>query len=268
MSGGVAVKPNDPLIQYFVGLYIDRLDSPQSGICTGTIIGSKTILTAAHCLKGDPKKLAVYISFTNEPYRVLKAAFESGKTEPYLKAKGFEIYPKFKLATTLREQAASDVAVIHLQDTSKLPLNHGPLALISSYSLYQLPEGIQVYSTGSPGSANASLLEYFFKKDNFSIVKNLSAVYRALFGTENIQITDGDLDNVTLLSNPYFLAQSTRSRLLEGDSGSAAITNSYGVPKVFGVLRGEYFLDGKSLGWLFTNLYEPSLNLWVRNQTR
>ncbi len=268
MSGGVAVKPNDPLIQHFVGLYIDRLDSPQSGICTGTIIGPKTILTAAHCLNGDPKKMAVYISFTNEPYRLLKDAFETGKTDPYLKAKSFEIFPKYKLALTIRDQAASDVAVIHLEENSKLPPNHGPLPLIAPYSLYQLPDGIQVYATGSPGNAKASILEYFFKKDNFSVVKNLAPVYRALFGQENIQTAGGELDNVALLSNPYFLVQSPRSQLLDGDSGSAALANSYGVPKVFGVLRGEYFIEGKSLGWFFTSLYEPNLNLWVRNRIR
>lgn len=268
MSGGVAVKPNDPLIQHFVGLYIDRLDSPQSGICTGTIIGPRTILTSAHCLSGDPKKLTLYISFSNEPYRILKQAFETGKTELYLKAKSFEIYPKYKLALTMRDQAASDVAVIHLEETSKLPSSHGPLPLIAPYSLYQLPDGIQVYATGSPGPQNAGLLEYFFKKDNFPIVKNLGPVFRSLFGTENVRLAGGELDNITLLSNPFFLAQSSRSQLLDGDSGSAALANSYGVPKVFGVLRGEYFLDEKSVGWFFTSLYEPSLNLWVRSQTR
>lgn len=273
MSGGVIVRPNDPLIRHFVGVYV-TVKGQQASVCTGTIVGSRTVLTAAHCFKGDPKETSVYVMATHEPYRVLTNHFRLGQAGPILKAKGFEIYEKFKSAKNLKEKISSDVAVIHFESTNSWPRGFEALPLITPYTLSQLPEGLQVYSVGHPDKSNFEVEQQIFKKDNFSVIKNMGAALEKLLGLPLMRVSDGVLDHATEPANPYFVVQSLpdeksgqpRSELLPGDSGSSALANIFGIPKVIGVFSHSISLDEKLFGFIFTNINEPQINLWIRNR--
>jgi hypothetical protein len=74
--------------------------------CTGVAVSPKLIMTAAHCLEGEVKKVRV---FTQERYNPLL---------PSLETTGFELHPKYR---PVQSAYKNDLAKLHLKDA--LPAN-------------------------------------------------------------------------------------------------------------------------------------------------
>lgn len=244
MLGGVEVRPEDPLLGSFVGIYSNNIVSNLASKCTGTIISKKVVITAAHCLVHliGSKNYEIKISTTHNPY-----SFLVDPLVKHFKTKKFKIFPKYLKYSDINEKASSDIAIITLEQDEFLP-NQRALPLIFSGALENLPLGFQVYAAGSP--------HLRFRKQNFNLVPHLK-----------FQLHD-PLKLYTGVNGGFFIVDHPNTTLQDGDSGSSALTNRYGVPTVIGVLGGSYSLGDKAIGFNFANLNEPELNKWVKSQLR
>jgi hypothetical protein len=74
--------------------------------CTGVAVSPKLIMTAAHCLEGEVKKVRV---FTQERYNPLLSSLETT---------GFELHPNYR---PVQSAYKNDLAKLHLKDA--LPAN-------------------------------------------------------------------------------------------------------------------------------------------------
>src|SRR4051812_31110768 len=57
---GSLVKPADEIAKSTVALLLEQ--SEGQALCTATILDSETVLTAAHCVEGDLKKIEIVFS--------------------------------------------------------------------------------------------------------------------------------------------------------------------------------------------------------------
>ena len=59
--GGEDVKEVDPIRRSTIGLYTPSRDGHGGSLCTASIIGKDTAVTAAHCIQpGGPKPIALF----------------------------------------------------------------------------------------------------------------------------------------------------------------------------------------------------------------
>lgn len=80
--------------------------------CTGVAVTPKLIVTAAHCLDGEIKKVRV---FTQEKYDPLESSFATT---------GFELHPNYKPA---QSQFKNDIAKLSLKDPLPSTINIHPI---------------------------------------------------------------------------------------------------------------------------------------------
>lgn len=80
--------------------------------CTGVAVSPKLIITAAHCLEGEIKKVRV---FTQQKYDPL---------QPSLETAGFEIHPSYKPS---QSQFKNDIAKLSLKEALPSNINIHPI---------------------------------------------------------------------------------------------------------------------------------------------
>ncbi len=80
--------------------------------CTGVAVSPKLIMTAAHCLEGEVKKVRV---FTQEKYNPLL---------PSLETTGFELHPKYK---PVQSAFKNDLAKLFLKESLPSNINIHPI---------------------------------------------------------------------------------------------------------------------------------------------
>ncbi len=85
--------------------------------CTGVAVSPKLIVTAAHCLDGEIKKVRV---FTQEKY---------DPTFPALETAGFELHPNYK---PTQSQYKNDLAKLHLKVALPASINIHPILKTST----------------------------------------------------------------------------------------------------------------------------------------
>lgn len=244
MLGGFEVKPNDLLLSSFVKIYTYNKDSNLNGFCTGTIVGKKSVLTAAHCLKHllGSKNYEIILKATHVPF-----GFQINPLVQKFRTKKFSIYENYLNHSDLNERGSSDLAIITLED-GIFWLSQKPLPIISPGSIDQLPNTFQIYASGDP--------DLNFRKQNFNLIS-----------LDKFQIHD-PLNFYTGVNGGFFLVDHPETKLLPGDSGCTALAYRFGRPTVVGVLSGRYTLNGNLIGYSFANLNNVELNKWVRSQIR
>lgn len=95
-------------------------------VCTGTLVGTKTVLTAAHCLAGSP------YAYTEYAFRVGQSFLDSG-------ARNYSVsdatYPNATDSGYAFDRIiyADDIALLYLAEQPNDPSSHLPLAPLSLY---------------------------------------------------------------------------------------------------------------------------------------
>lgn len=110
--GGTEVTPNDPVAPYIVGIY----DIAKSTLCTGSIIDSNIILTAAHCISADSSNMIILFGPSLKDAKVSRKVDFAGANAKYL--------PQDE------ESDWNDIGIIHMQGT--LPDGYKPAEMLST----------------------------------------------------------------------------------------------------------------------------------------
>lgn len=98
-----------------VGLIYQELADGRVGICTGTLIGPKTLLTAGHCTAGYSRKDTIRVSFDDQV---------TGEST-FHEVRGWETHPDYVSANW---PWTVDVGVVYLKKAVDLPVAYLPEA--------------------------------------------------------------------------------------------------------------------------------------------
>ncbi|MEY4616999.1 MAG: hypothetical protein RJB66_1959 [Pseudomonadota bacterium] len=169
--GGTTPQAKDQVRWSTVGLY----DLDSATLCTGTIIGEKTILTAAHCVQ-DLFSLIVFFGDSID---------EMGRTSVVTQVAVLSTYSRGNQAKV----DLGDVAVVEIAD--KIPATHNVAELISSDEAlndgedivivgYGATTGLQTGTVGSIKAARVKVLQKSLGQTEF--VTNQSRGTGACFG--------------------------------------------------------------------------------------
>jgi Trypsin len=271
MAGGLVLLQSDPAARSVLGIYIIDRVKKTGNLCTGTIVGRQTVLTAAHCFDDiGPKDADITLAFGSMPYLVLINKAAQQNPENYRRTSLFVVNPNYKSKGPLAQKLANDVALIFLNLNESFPSGYQSLSVINAYTLSNQPEKAFVNGVGRESStdAEADPAKLVFKTDVFETLRDVNQILREVNAREASQISDNILQDFGSSNAPFYLVRSNRAVLHKGDSGSALIQNYYGSLRVVGVLKGSLSLGGKEMGSAFTNLHQPTLNRWVHNNIR
>ncbi|MGZ3806097.1 MAG: trypsin-like serine protease, partial [Pseudobdellovibrionaceae bacterium] len=283
MVQGQIVDVTDPIGKAIVGIVIQG--NGLLNYCSGTLVGSKTVLTAAHCFDGFTSYKTI-VTFGIQPFQYgSSATAEAKKIAIKTEDEFFNHFDQMKRAaspvTIHPSYQASDanvsfydLALIYLLDPAPKTVNPIPIAKMAdslsfNESLKVMSSGLNMFSSDSILPAD-QLLETQLKASNFNIVSNTSqfvsqssnqswnAEMLALVGSTGIGT------NLILIEEP------SSEKLTKGDSGASAVIFRDQQAYVTGVLSQQYW-DTKTLnvfGGAFINLLEPSKNKWLKNNIK
>lgn len=126
---GQNVQEGDEIAKTTVAIH----NLKQQFICTGSIIASNIILTAAHCIEGQPKDYAVVFERNVDDLKLVPHAVES-----------FVAHEGFDGDNIFREKDTKDIALIKLAEN--IPSTHKVIPFLASTS--SLKKGYQVILAG------------------------------------------------------------------------------------------------------------------------
>ncbi|WLD58818.1 serine protease [Salinispirillum sp. LH 10-3-1] len=196
--------PDDP--RYIVGVF------PDGGICGGSYLGDRKVVTAAHCTEGASR---VRVAFT-ESGQMFQGNGAFGTDVILIDAVVVREHPNYEDTTALN----NDVAIVFLEEDA--PAYAQPVQIASpQQSLDIIADGstLTAYgwgTTSSGGFLSAQLLKV-------DVHANSMAQCRSVYGTSSIttkMICAGAFDN---------------GDSCQGDSGGPLVLNDGGMPYLVGI---------------------------------
>lgn len=195
--GGDKVSAGDIIAISTVGLY----DSKVGALCSGTLISSQLVLTAAHCV--DPTSNEMVVFFGQE-----MKGLEQSKVRKVMKAIQYSGYGQG------RTEDMGDIALLRFEGT--LPAGYAAAPLYSDFKQLQKDSKVVVAGYGLNWA-------WGLKKGAGTLRTTELKVKRALYGTTEVM-----------------LDQSLRKGICSGDSGGPAYVKQDGKLYLMGVAsRGD-----------------------------
>lgn len=199
---------------YYAQLTVILSEQPQAdgkilvrtGYCGGSVIDNQHILTAAHCLKDNPKKVAVTLGI----YDVADK-----KSQQKHSIKSFEMHGEFN-ATTL----VNDIAIITLADPITLTPDIKPIKLGCNYT--QPDKRVEVAGRGITSDDAEGIPAQLEYASMTTISNDECAQFYLDIAPSNICASD----------------EKTKEGTCRGDSGSALIETVNGTQIQIGVVSG------------------------------
>jgi len=209
---GTSVAKDEAVAQSTVGLLI-QLKSGRESTCTGTLIDTNIILTAAHCFMNDPA----------DPIEFVAALFVNSFEEVTAQtARGIDdaiIHPDF-MPKGKGQGTWNDAALVHF--VGDLPAGYKPVAFLSDLS--KLQAGLSMTIAG-----------YGLINPEGNEVKPEDAIMGTLLKA-TVKLTDAAHEGGELLSDTKESPAST----CQGDSGGPAYAEIDGQLTVIGITsRGD-----------------------------
>jgi len=212
-----------------VGLY----DSDFHFACTGTLIASATVLTAAHCIEKNAQSL--YVVFANHLNEAVMPGFDLTINTKIRKVTNATVHPDYE-SESHQELGQSDLAIIHFE--GQIPSSYSAIQMDNSFP--QKSEKV-VLSGFGVSEVKISSLDGSHTPNILDLVEQGAAI---CFDKKNIKCAlinmtgDGPLRStvapVNSIEGNEFLNNESDSGTCSGDSGGPA----------FRLVGGRYVLTG------------------------
>lgn len=216
VMNGDEVKASEAIARRTVAIItVDSLG--QGGICTGNILNSRVILTAAHCVHDQMKFVAVVFAL-RDVIRLGVDAIKAGKSTATTRiARGFRRFPGY----SMYNQESADLSLITFD--GGLPAGYEPARFLKradSERLLQAGTLIQVAGYGSATEAEC---------EHRSAPASLGTLRRATLA----------FLGYTEQKAKFFLHAENGRNVCQGDSGGPAYVNLNGQTYLVGVTEAR-----------------------------
>lgn len=201
--GGQSVGASDPIAAATVGIFSPSPDGHSGSLCTGTLIGEKTAVTAAHCLEdGSPtqKPVMIFGSDLHAPNPIRRPITAS------------IINPKYENHAG-RGMDQGDIAIVRIGGT--LPEGYHPMPMAKTDNEISSGEKVTLAGYGISNAARKS-------------------------GAGRLRKTNVEVLNNRAGKSEMILDQSHGHGACHGDSGGPAFIRENGRIEVAGVTNRSY----------------------------
>lgn len=185
-----------------VGLLIQSIDG-EEGLCTGTLIAKRIVLTAAHCLMSSSRIQSIAVIFTTDAAKLTKETVRFA-----VRVRAHELFP----SSAGRSGAWNDIALLKLNEDAP-----------TDVKLVQLPSAPFGFSKPRQLTAKTPIIQAGFGKTvatrgPASETTDTSGVLRQVSGIEVISV---------IQSGKELLLKEDGKGSCNGDSGGPAFTKSF-----------------------------------------
>ncbi|MGZ3775138.1 MAG: S1 family peptidase [Pseudobdellovibrionaceae bacterium] len=191
--GGTVVQPGDQIQQSIVAVY----DAAQGALCTGSLLPNNLVMTAAHCIGADMKKMFILFDTT-----ISKQSF-------HLPIDGAEVSP-YWASRQNADVNTGDIALIHF--VGNAPAQYRPATFIGPNNMNLLAKGAPVVIAG-------------YGLDNGVTQQGAGVLRTTTVAIENPQFSESEIE----------LNQTAGQGACHGDSGGPAYIQVNGAYYLWGV---------------------------------
>lgn len=201
--GGEEVQSHDPINQSIVGIF----SKSEGYLCTGSLVSNDLVITAAHCIEGDPKQIVIL--FGDE---VLTSKFliftDVSSSAVIRKAVDAKANPAFDI-NHMKPTGMSDVGIIRF--TGGIPAGYKPATLLVNYDKY--------VQNGSPAVMSGYGISSRFGNSGSGTLRKVTL----------------EVEDAHLSPNETLIKADTDKGICSGDSGGPAYLESNGKLALWGI---------------------------------